>query len=106
MEYIYLCQLDADGKHESWNGVISPLVSSDHTEYRVSARGSCFHLVIGRHWYSSYIYIPTWNIAMDISSPEDRFWNREQLQHSYPELSPVDAESIIEALAAIKSYSI
>lgn len=104
MEFHYKCKAFLDGKEETWDGVICPLMPFDCGEYEISARGSCFHLIIGRHRCSRYIYIPTWNIAMDISYLDDRFWNREQLQHSYPELSPVDAVSIVEALAAISKY--
>ena len=60
---------------------------------------------IGEHCYGKYIYIPTWNIATDISHMEDRFWNQEHLMRTYPELSPVDVISIVEALVAIKKHS-
>lgn len=48
----------------------------------------------------NYIYFSTWSIAIDISCLDDRFWNREHLLQDYPELSPVDAFSIVEALWA------
>ncbi|MDD7024166.1 MAG: hypothetical protein PUI37_04805 [Oscillospiraceae bacterium] len=104
MEFTYVCSCSLNGGYESWTGTICPLMPFDCTEYIVSARGSSFHLVIGKHEYSRYIYIPTWNIAMDISYLDDRFWNREHLLRNYPELSPVDAVSIVEALAAIKKH--
>ena len=42
---------------------------------------------------------------MDISYLDDHFWNLEHLIQSYPELSPVDAVSIVEALVAIKKHN-
>lgn len=101
MEFTYICNAFVDGHNESWSGTICPLIPFDCTEYEISARGSCFHLILGQHQYSKYIYIPTWNIAMDISYLEDRFWNREQLQLNYPDLSIIDVVSIVEALVAI-----
>lgn len=106
MEFTYLCKWYADATTESWTGTICPLIPFDCTEYEITSHESCFHLIIGEHCYSNYIiYIPTWNIAMDISCMEDRFWNQEQLTRNYPELSPVDVISIVEALAAIKKHS-
>lgn len=104
MEFTYKCTAFLNGQEESWIGTIFQPLPFDNTEYEISARGSCFHLVIGRHRNSRYIYIPTWNISMDISYLEDRFWNREQLQRNYPELSTVDVISITEALAAISKH--
>lgn len=102
MEFTFLCKDDTGITTESWEGSICPL---DCTEYEITAHGSCFHLVIGQHCYSRYIYIPTWGIAMDISYPDDRFWNREHLLQAFPELSLVDVITIVEALAAIKTYN-
>lgn len=101
MEFSYTCKTEIDGILEKWTGKITPLTPFDCSEYDICARGSAFHLVIGRHLNSRYIYIPTWNIAMDISFLNDRFWNREQLCYHYPELSKIDVVSIVEALAAI-----
>lgn len=105
MEFTYMCKTCLNGSQESWLGTICPLMPFDCTEYEVSARGSCFHLIIGKHQYSRYIYIPTWNIAMDISYLDDCFWNLEHLMQSYPELSSADAVSIVEALVAIKKHN-
>lgn len=105
MEFTYICQNTFSKNNESWTGTICPLMPFDCNEYEITARGSCFHLIIGKHYYSNYIYIPTWNIAMDISCLEDCFWNREHLLQTYPELSPVDVISIVEALVAIKKHT-
>ena len=105
MEFTYLCKWHAGTTAESWIGTICPLMPFDCTDYEITSHGSCFHLVIGEHCYSKYIYIPTWNIAMDISSMEDRFWNQEHLMRNHPELSPVDVISIVEALEAIKKHT-
>lgn len=104
MEFTYACKGFIDGKMESWTGKIYPLLPFDCTEFEIRSRGSTFHLVIGEHSHSSYIYIPTLSIAMDISYLDDRFWNREHLSQNYPDLSPVDAISIVEALVTIKKH--
>lgn len=106
MEFTFLCNLTLEGKTETWIGTINPLLPFDGNEYEVSARGSCFHLIIGSHMYSKYIYIPTWNVAMDISYLSDRIWNENQLLSNYPELSPVDIVSIVEAMAAIQQQQV
>ena len=42
---------------------------------------------------------------MDISYLDDRFGNLVHLMQSYPELPPIDAVSIVEALVAIKKHN-
>lgn len=102
MGFTYPCRGCIDGRTESWTGSVRPLSPSGHTEFEIRSRGSVFHLVIGRHSRSDYVYIPTLAIAVDISHLDDRFWNMEQLLQNYPGMSPVDAVSIVDALAAIK----
>ena len=104
MEFTYICRSFLNNKEESWTGTVRPLMPFNCTEYKISAGCSCFHLITGKHIYSKYIYIPTWNIALDISYLDDRFWNLEHLSETYPELSQTDAVSITEALAAIKKH--
>ena len=106
MEFTYTCKGYIGGRMESWTGNICPLLPFDCREFEVSSRGSCFHLIIGKHSRSNYIYIPTFSLAMDISYLDDRYWNREHLLQNYPELSPVDAISIVDALDAIKKHSV
>ena len=105
MEFTYMCKAWLNGRQESWLCTLCPLMPFDCTEYEVTARGSCFHLIIGKHQYSRYIYIPTWKIAIDISYLDDRFGNLVHLMQSYPELSPIDAVSIVAALVAIKKHN-
>lgn len=105
MKFTYTCRAQIDGNWEEWIGEITLLRPFNGTEYEINARGSSFHLVIGRHTQSRYIYIPTWDIAMDISYLNDRFWNKEQLRFRYPELSEVDVTSIVESLVAIHEYT-
>ena len=105
MEFTYMCKTCLNGNQESWLCTLCPLMPFDCTEYKIRARGSCFHLIICKHQYSTYIYITTWNIAIDISYLDDRFCNLEHLLQSYPELSSVDAVSIVEALVAIKKHN-
>lgn len=102
MSFNCVCTLFLNDQKETWICHIEPLMPFDCTEYIVEAHGSRFHLVIGEHEYSKYIYIPTWNLSMDISYLSDRYWNQEQLRRNYPELSLIDVKSIVEALVAIE----
>ena len=76
----------------------------DRNEFEVTARGSTFHLLVGKHAYGKYLCIPNWGIGTEISSLSDCFWNRERLEQDYPELSKVDIISIVKALEALSSY--
>ena len=104
MEYYYQCS-DPDSNEKNWTGYICPLNIS-RNEFDVTARGSTFHLLVGKHTYGNYLCIPNWRIGTEISSLLDCFWNRERLEQDYPELSKVDIISIVKALEALSSYVI
>lgn len=90
---------------ETWQGTIVPLWPFDPQDFEVCARGSSFHIIMGKHSSGSYLCIPNWGIGMDISDPDDCFWNYEHLRENYPKLRKVDAVSIVNALSAIKHYN-
>ena len=85
------------------NSHIRPL-STCKNEFKVTARGSTFHLLIGKHSYGKYLCIPNWKIGTEMSSLSDCFWNSERLEQDYPDLSKVDIISIVKALEALSRY--
>ena len=98
----YQCS-NPDSNEKNWTGHIRPL-NINRNEFEVTARGSTFHLLVGKHAYGKYLCIPNWGIGTEISSLSDCFWNRERLEQDYPELSKVDIISIVKALEALSSY--
>ena len=88
---------------KNWTGHIRPL-NINRNVFEVTARGSTFHLMVGKHTYGRYLCIPNWGIGTEIASLSDCFWNRERLEQDYPELSKVDIISIVKALEALSSY--
>ena len=73
-------------------------------EFEVNARGSSFHLLVGKHAYGNYLCIPNWGIGTELSYLSDRFWNTEHLKSEYPELSCPDIISIVTALATLEKH--
>ncbi len=104
MEFTYFCTGLADMNPNSWEGHIKLLHKSDYYEVEVTARLSSFHIIFGRHKYGNYICIPNWGIGTELSHLDDSFWNLERLSNTYPELSMVDAISIVDALAALNDF--
>lgn len=95
----YQCS-DPDSNEKNWTGHIRPL-NINRNEFEVTARGSTFHLLVGKHAYGKYLCIPNWGIGTEISSLSDCFWNRGRLEQDYSELSKVDVISIVKALIRI-----
>ena len=87
----YQCS-DPDSNEKNWTGHIRPL-NINRNEFEVTARGSTFHLLVGKHAYGKYLCIPNWGIGTEISSLSDCFWNRGRLEQDYSELSKVDVIS-------------
>lgn len=100
MGFTYHCK----NNNESWSGYISALSESLPYEFEVNARGSSFHLLVGKHAYGNYLCIPNWGIGTELSYLSDRFWNAEHLKAEYPELSSSDVISIVTALAALGKH--
>jgi len=104
MEFDYTCTGLADMIPRVWEGHVRFLGQSNPVELEVTSRYSKFHILCGRHAYGNYICIPNWGIGTELSGLCDSFWNLERLTSIYPELSVVDAVSIVDALAAISDY--
>ena len=72
MEFSYQCS-DPDSSEKSWSGHIRPL-NININEFEVTARGSTFHLLVGKHSYGKYLCIPNWGIGTEMASLSDCFW--------------------------------
>lgn len=104
MELDYICTGTEDMKPIRWKGHINLLKTTDPYELEVTARYSSFHILCGKHKYGNYICIPNWNIGTELARLSDSFWNLERLTAYYPELSQVDAISIVAALVKLSEY--
>lgn len=91
------------GSKTSWKGIIRP-IQLQHAPYEVevSARGSFFHLIVGRHSYGNYICIPNWNVGTELSALSDLFWNQERLGNT--DLKKVDACSVAYAIMELSKH--
>jgi hypothetical protein len=69
----------------------------------ISARGSRFHLIIGKHAYGNYLCIPNWNVGTELSSLTDIFWNEERLRN-HSKLTKVDTRTVVTALKILADY--
>ena len=97
----YTCNASGDSK--PWEGQISVIQLTAPYEVEVTARGSNFHLIFGRHAYGMYLCIPNWSIGTELGGLNDRFWNQERLMR-YTGLGEVDACSIVDALYELRKY--
>lgn len=104
MELDYICNGTEAMEPIRWKGHINLLKTTDPYELEVTARYSSFHILCGKHEYGSYICIPNWNIGTELAGLSDSFWNFERLTTYFPELSPVDAISIVNALVKLSEY--
>lgn len=80
-----------------WEGTLEIIKSGDPCEAELNARGSHFHLIVGRHGYGNYICIPNWDIGTELASLSDTFWNEERLRN-YTKMRKVDACTVVTAL--------
>ena len=102
MTFDYECNGNSDMELQKWSGQVHILQTRhDYCEAEVSARGSSYHLICGRHTDGNYLCIPNWEIGSELGYLSDRFWNLERLTTHFPELPRVDAISIVDALVAI-----
>ena len=62
-----------------WEGSLEILQRGNPCEAELSARGSRFHLIVGKHSYGNYLCIPNWDVGTELSSLTDLFWNEERL---------------------------
>ena len=81
MEDIYYSAKTDAKTSTSWQGKICRIHRlSDHSySCDVNARGSYFHMIIGKSEYGNYLCIPNWNVGSEMGALSDLFWNSERL---------------------------
>ena len=99
-----------------WEGSLEILKRGNPCEAELCARGSRFHLIVGRHSYGNYLCIPNWDVGTELSSLTDLFcvgtelssltdlfWNEERLRH-YSRMKKADACTIVLALKVLAEH--
>lgn len=103
MIFDYRCS-HGQSKSDVWAAKAQLLTNDSPYEIKVTARGSCFHIICGHYTHGNFLCIPSHGVATELASLSDTFWNLERLTYNHPELSMADAISIIHALKAISPY--
>lgn len=99
-DIFFECKGEPGIQPRSWDGRLRILRIGEICEAEVEARGSYFHLLVGRHSYGNFVCIPNWDVGTEISGLDDIFWNMERLQNNTP-LKKVDVCSVASALSQI-----
>lgn len=86
-----------------WSGTMELIKTGNPCEAEVSARGSRYHLIAGRHAYGNYVCIPNWNIGTELADLTDNFWNMEQFRN-HTRLKKSDICTVITALNVLANY--
>lgn len=102
MRLEYECHGSKGMKPRSWKGEINILSMQEPYEAEINARGSNFHLIIGKHAYGNFLCLPNWDIGSEMAAMQDSFWNWERLRKAG--MKSVDAHSIADALVALSEY--
>ncbi len=102
-EIIFPCVGKRDGKTESWKGRLRILKTGNPCEAEAEARGSYFHLIVGKHSYGNFVCIPNWNVGTELAELDDIFWNEERLR-DYTVLKNADACSVAAALNSLACH--
>lgn len=102
MRFEYECHGSQGMKPRIWKGEIKVLSICEPYEMEVNARGSYFHLIIGKHAYGNYMCLPNWSVGSEMAGMQDRFWNWEKLRKAG--MKSVDAYSVADAVVALKRY--
>ena len=102
MRIEYECQGSSGMKPRKWTGEVTVLNRQAPYEMEINARGTYFHLIVGKHAYGNYMCLPNWNIGAEMAGMSDNFWNWERLRDAG--MKAVDAYSIADALAALSEY--
>lgn len=100
MTMIHFTCKEKESVPSQWKGTLRILRAGNPCEAEISARGSWFHLIVGKHAYGNYVCIPNWNVGTELSRLSDTFWNRERLRE-YSQMKEVDICTVVTALAVL-----
>ena len=93
----YICILKDGSRRETWTGELHLLRGAPgQFEAEISGRGTCFHILAGRHEYGNYLCIPNHDVGCELSRFSDIFWNEERLSRL---MRKVDAVTVAAGLA-------
>lgn len=102
-EITFPCGEKQDGRTEFWEGRLRILKAGNPCEAVIEARGSYFHLIVGKHSYGNFICIPNWNVGTELADLDDIFWNKERLR-DYTSLRNTDACSVAAAVNSLAPH--
>ena len=90
-------------KHsESWPGMIRSLKNhGSHWEMQIQSRSS-IHVLLGNCEYGWFASIPSYNAGCYLSTPDDLFYNTEQLSRVMK--NKVDGLTVATAIKAIREH--
>jgi hypothetical protein len=87
---------------DPWTGRLELVCrNSNSYEATVSARGSCFTIIVGSYQSGNYLCIPIKSVGCELADLSDTFWNRESIG---AHLNPVDTESLVCAIKQLPKF--
>lgn len=97
-------QSHSDECQESWSGEIILLQDTEPFQMIVNAHGYSFNIIFGHGICCNYLCIPNWNVGAELSSFDDKFWNKESIRRASADLSDIELNSIVDAIAEANRY--
>lgn len=100
---IFQCNLNKKCGKNIWSGDIQVLVhTSFYYEAVITARGTSFHVIVGKYQNGNYLCVPNMNFGCELSHFSDTFWNSERIRQHID--NPVDVESLVCGISALCSF--
>lgn len=99
----YNCILRHGSRRETWTGELILLRGEPgFYEAEINGRGTCFHILAGRHKYGNYLCIPNHDVGCELSDFSDIFWNEERIGSL---MRKVDAVTVAAGLAYLPALA-
>lgn len=99
----YVCNTSHTCGLSQWYGDIILIAKyPNQYEAEINARGTFFHVIVGKYRDGNYLCVPNMDFGCSLSRLNDTFWNRERIsQHLHKE---VDVESLVCGIKALKMF--
>lgn len=96
----YTCNSNHRFGDETWEADLSVTheLSDSCFEAEISARGTWFHLIVGKCRYSNFLSVISHNFSCELANFSDVFYNRERISAF---LNPVDTESLVRGISQL-----